>query len=653
MGTFRGSRRRVGAAIGAAAIAAALGIAACGGGTGPAPADTVLRGGYVYTVDAGDSVQQAVAVKDGRIVYVGSDAGASEHVGRRTQVVHLGGRMLMPGFVDGHLHPLAGGRALLLCDLKYQPLSRAALAAAIQVCLDATSDKEPDTWLEAVNWVRQATQAIDADPTRATLDALNTSRPIAVRSSDFHTVLANSRALALAGVTSTTPDPTGGEFARDGAGEPTGICEDAAGWLVTGVIPPDTDEGRLRQGRAALAAMRAQGVTTFLDAAAGPEQGHTFTALQAAGELTARAFLAVPLAADAAASSPAQAVADAKALAASFDQGEGGAAPNLRFRHVKVFADGVVNAPADTGALLEPYRINTGTESAPNWTPGFNRGNLYFPPEVMNPLMAEIARAGLDVHVHATGDRAVRAALDAVAHARAQVPAADFRPAISHNETVDPADDPRFKALDVTASFSFQWAQRAPYSVGETENHLGPQRFARMEPFGSLHNAGARVAYGSDWPIDPLDELLALKIGVTRAGDPESPNGFGPDFAGRINDDPALGRAAALRAITINSAHQLRMEGRVGSLEVGKYADLIVLEKNFMQMPEEELARNQVLLTMVGGRVVHALAPYERLVPAAVQEAHARSGVRPMRAIAGRAAVAYRRDARVHHGHKH
>jgi hypothetical protein len=639
MGSRGHARRRIGAALGLAALAVALGIAACGGSDGPAPADTVFRGAYVYTVDGRDSVQQAIAVKDGVIVYVGNDDGVTGHVGSRTKVVKLGGRMVMPGFVDGHLHPLAGGRALLLCDLKYQPLSRADLAAAIQACLDASTDKEPDTWLEVVNWVRQATQAIDADPTKATLDALNTNRPIAVRSSDFHTVLANSRALALAGVTSATPDPAGGVFVRGTSGEPTGICEDAAGFLVTGTIPPDTDEDRLLHGRAALAAMRAQGVTTFMDAAAGPEQGRTFTALQQSGELTARAFLAVPLAADAAASSPAQAVADAKALAASFDQGDGGAAPNLRFRHVKIFADGVVNAPADTGALLEPYRVNTGTDTAPNWVPGFNRGNLYFPAEVMNPLMAEIARAGLDVHVHATGERAVRTALDAVAHARGQVPGADLRPAISHNETVDPADYARYQALDVTASFSFQWAQRAPYSVGETENHLGPQRFARMEPFGSLHNAGARVAYGSDWPIDPFDEMLALKIGVTRAGDPESPNGFGPDFAGRINDDPALSRAAALRAITMNSAHQLHVEGRIGSLEVGKYADLIVLENNFMQMPEEELARNRVLLTMVGGKVVHALDPYAGLLPADVQAAAARTRIRNLRAFVGHTAV--------------
>jgi len=216
----------------------------------------------------------------------------------------------------------------------------------------------------------------------------------------------------------------------------------------------------------------------------------------------------------------------------------------------------------------------------------------------------------MDPHIHATGERTVRETLDAIEYARQKVPNTDFRPVIAHNETVDTADYGRYKALGVMASFSFQWAQQAPYSVGETENHLGADRFARMEPFGSLHNAGARVGYGSDWPIDPFDEMLALKIGVTRSGDPTSPNSFGPDLAGKINNDPALSRQDALRAITMNSAYQLRMEDKIGSIEVGKYADLIVLDQNFMQVPDDELARNKVLMTMVGGSVVWALDPF-------------------------------------------
>jgi predicted amidohydrolase YtcJ len=623
---------------GGAALAAAVLLAVGCGGSDP-DADTVLRNGYVYTVDGKDSVQQAVAVREGRIVYVGTDAGVAHLVGSRTQVIDLGGRMLMPGFVDGHMHPLAGGRALLLCNLNYAPLTRTQMQSAIQACLDQSSDKEPDTWLEVVNWVRQATQAIDADPDKTTLDALTTTRPILVRSSDFHTVLTNSRGLALAGVTAATPNPPGGSYARDAQGNPTGICEDAAGWAVSAVIPPDSDEDHLAQGRAALAAMRLQGVTTFLDAAAGEDQGKTFTALQKAGELTARGFFAPTISVEAATASPAQAVADVKALAARYDQAAFKPAPGVSFRHVKMFGDGVVNAPADTGGVLTPYYTNIGTQDAPHWVPGTNVGSVYFAPEVFKPLMAEIAKSGLDPQVHATGERTARETLDAFEFARQQVPGTTWRPVIAHNETVAVADYPRYAALGVMASFSFQWAQQAPYSVGETEAHLGPDRFARMEPFGSLHQAGARVGYGSDWPIDPFDEMLALKIGVTRSGDPESPNSFGPDFAGKINADPALSRAEALRAITMNSAWQLRMEQHVGSIEVGKFADLIVLDKNFMQQPEEELARNQVLLTMVGGQVVMAKAPFGTAASASITTASGRQRALNLRAANGHAVM--------------
>ncbi len=598
----------------AAAIGVALLLAGCKG-----DADTVYTNGYVYTVDAKNSVKQAVAVRDGVIVYVGSNAEAADFVGATTKVVDLGGRMLMPGLVDGHLHSIAGGRALLQCNLNYATLTRAQMQTAIQTCLNSSAAEEPDTWLEVVNWSRQGTSSVDADPTKAVLDALATKRPIIVRSSDFHTILTNTRGLSLAGVTKDTPDPAGGSFARDANGEPTGIAEDAASFIVNEVVPPDTDADRIEQAKAALSALKAQGITTFMDAAAGEGHAVAFTTLQKSGELTARPFLAAQIDVDSATASASNALSVVKALRDKYDQGAWLAqSPTVSIRHIKLFGDGVVNAPADTGGLLSPYFTNSGTNEAPNWVPGSNAGSVYFAPSVLKPLMAEIAKSDFDVHVHATGERTVRETLDAVEYARQQVPNTKFRPAIAHNETVAVADYPRYKALDVIASFSFQWAQQAPYSIGETESHLGPDRFARMEPFGSVKNAGARVGYGSDWPIDPLDEMLALKIAVTRSGDPTSANSFGPAFAGKINNDPALSRADALRSITMTSAYQLRMDGKIGSIEKGKFADLIVLDRNFMQVPEEELARNQVLLTVVGGKVVMAKAPFVDAVTTAL-----------------------------------
>jgi predicted amidohydrolase YtcJ len=573
-------------------------------------ADMVLRNGYVYTVDGKDSVQQAVAVRGGKIVYVGSDEGAASYIGAQTQLIDLAGRMLMPGFIDAHMHPGDGGRAMTLCDLKYQTMTRKDFQKSIQACLDADKDKGPDVWLEVGSWDRMGMTGLDGDPDKSTLDALNTKRPIQVRSTDFHSVLVNSRGLAVAGIDKNTTNPGDGKYARDKAGNPTGICEDGAADSMAAVVPPATDVEKLNQSRAALDAMRQQGITSFFDALSGPENGKAFTTLQQSGELTARALLAIKLDPAAATADPDKTIAEAKALASTYDQGETKVAPGVSMRHVKLFMDGIINAPADTGAMLTPYLRNAGTEKAPKWTPGHNRGELYFPPQVLNPLLLKAVQAGFDPHLHATGDRAVRDSLNGIQYVREQLPGNGFRPAITHAESVDPADYGRFKTLDVTANMSFQWAQQAPSTVDGTSDHLGVERFARMEPSGSIARAGGRVAYGSDWPVDPLDEFLALKIGVTRSGDPQNPHSYGPDYAGRLNADPALSRADVLRTITLNAAEQLKLETVVGSVEVGKFADLIVLDKNFMQVPEEALGRNQVLMTMVGGKVVWAKVPF-------------------------------------------
>jgi len=577
---------------------------------GSTSADVVMRNGYVYTVDGKNSVQQAVAVKDGRIVYVGSDEGAASYIGTQTQQIDLAGRMLMPGLIDAHMHPGDGGRAMTLCDLKYQTMTRKVFQETIQACLDAEKDKGPDVWLEVGSWDRMGMDGLDGDPDKSTLDALKTQRPIQVRSTDFHTVLVNSRGLAVAGIDKHTANPGDGKYVRDSTGNPTGICEDGAADAMAAVVPPATEAEKLIQSRAALDAMRQQGITSFFDALSGPENAKAFTTLEQSGELTARALLAIKLDPAAAAADPDKTIAEAKALASLYDQGEAKVTPGVNMRHVKLFMDGIINAPADTGAMLTPYLHNAGTEKAPKWTPGKNRGELYFPPQVLDPLLLKAVQAGFDPHLHATGDRAVRDSLDAIEYVRKQLPGNAFRPTITHAESVDPADYGRFKALDVTANMSFQWAQQAPSTVDGTSDHLGVERFARMEPSGSIARAGGRVAYGSDWPVDPLDEFLALKIGVTRSGDPQNPHSYGPDYAGRLNAEPALSRADVLRTITLNAAEQLKLDAVVGSLEVGKFADLIVLDKNFMQVPEDALGRNKVLLTMVGGKVVWAKAPF-------------------------------------------
>jgi predicted amidohydrolase YtcJ len=565
-----------------------------------APADRVYRHGYVYTVDAHDSVRAALAIRAGRIVYVGDDAGLAAFTGPKTIVVDLQGRMLMPGLVDGHMHPLQGGGTLLKCNLNYAQLRVEEMQAKIQSCLDQSRAREPDAWLEVVNWFQEGMLPAGTVTNRGVLDVLKTRRPIFIMSSFGHTALVNSRGLELAAVTAATPDPLGGKIGRDASGNPTGILEDAAQEAVAKRIPAPTPTDNVKAATAALDALRRQGVTTFLDAAAEAPALEAFATVERAGQLTARAHFAVlitpPQGRD-----PAQAVAAVKTLAARFDQGGIVPDPKLTVRNVKLFLDGVITAPASTGAMLEPYLSLQGAPANPHWAPSTSRGpDVYFPAPVLSALLIKVAAAGFEPHMHADGDRAVREGLDGIAVLRREFPGHDIRAAIAHDEIVDPADFPRYKQLNVIPVLSFQWEKQAPDTMEGAQDYLGPARFKYMEPAGFLAAAGARIAFGSDWPVDPLDEWFALKVGVTRTNAPQ------PDhkYAGRLSEDVGLTRALALRAITMNSSYELHQDERTGSLEVGKLADLIVLDRNYFDIPAAEIAGIKVLQTVVGGRVV-------------------------------------------------
>jgi predicted amidohydrolase YtcJ len=562
------------------------------------PADTVYRNGYVYTIDAHDSVQQALAVRAGRIAYVGSDDGVAAHIGPKTRVIDLQGRMLMPGLVDGHMHPQSGGARLLNCSLNYERLTVPQMQARIQACLDKEPD-DPNRWMLVVNWFQQGMQPENVDVTHATLDALNTHRPVLVRSSFGHSVLLNTRGMQLAKVTRDTKAPPAGKIARDAQGEPTGILEDAAQDMAMDLLPPLSPQQNLAASTAALEAMRRQGVTTFLDAYTDLETLTAFRALQRAGKLTARAHFAVLLDHDK--DAPGKHLRDALKLAKQFDQGAIRPAPSMQVRHAKLFMDGVISAPAFTGAMLEPYWVNHGTEQQPQWGPGTDKGpDSYFSPALLRATLRALARVHIDPHVHVDGDRAVRDTLDALEDVRATREGRWMRMALAHDEIVDPADYPRFAQLDATPVLSFQWAKPAPDTVGALKDYMGPKRYALVEPEAVLQAAGARIAFGSDWPVDPLDQWFALKVAVTRTAAPDA----GPEYAGRLTSQPGMERAAALRAMTMGAAYILRMEKEIGSLEVGKLADMIVLDRNVFDIPAEDIANVKVEQTMVGGRIV-------------------------------------------------
>ncbi|HUI62579.1 MAG TPA: amidohydrolase family protein, partial [Steroidobacteraceae bacterium] len=284
------------------------------------------------------------------------------------------------------------------------------------------------------------------------------------------------------------------------------------------------------------------------------------------------------------------------------------ARPTMTVRNIKLFMDGVITAPACTGALLAPYLANTGTGAKPHWEPGKSRGpEVYFPPEVLHPLLLEAARAGLEPHMHADGDRAVREALDGVEALRKEFPASAIRAAIAHDEIVDPADFPRYARLDALPVLSFQWEKPAPDTIDGARDYLGPGRFKYIEPAGYLAAAGARIVYGSDWPVDALNEWFALKVGVTRENDPAA----GAKYAGRLSADTGLTVPAVLRAITANAAYELHAEREVGSIEVGKLADVIVLDRNVTKIPAAQIADVKVLLTVVGGQIVYQGPDFE------------------------------------------
>jgi len=277
-------------------------------------------------------------------------------------------------------------------------------------------------------------------------------------------------------------------------------------------------------------------------------------------------------------------------------------------RNAKLFMDGVITAPALTGVMLQPYLVNRGTDEQPDWVSSGNSGPApYFAADVLRPLLLKLAAAGIDPHIHADGDGATRYALDGFEAMREQYPAERIRAAIAHVEIVDPADFARFGKLDVIPVPSFQWAKPAPDTIDGARDYLGPERFRYIEPEGFLHDAGARIAYGSDWPVDTLNVWFALKVGVTRTNAPD----VMPRYSGRLGNDPGLDRQTVVRAITINSSYELHQEDQTGSLEVGKLADFIVLDRNLFEVPAEEIADIQVLLTVVGGATVYRSGGFE------------------------------------------
>lgn len=557
---------------------------------GPAPADRVLENGSIYTVDGDRPWAESVAIDGRRIVYVGSDQGARRYVGPKTRVVDLKGRMVMPGLQDGHSHPSVAGEILSSCSLDYEPLTEEEFGQRIQGCLDRTSGEEPDGWLEVSAWNAEEAQPPGTVITKSALDDLETDRPIVVYNSDGHKTLTNSRGLGLAGIDDDTPDPAGGVIDRDEDGHATGLLFETAQSLVADLVPNPTFAEQLDFARTSLAEMSRQGITSTLDAAGGRAALKVFDALRRKGELGVRIGVANVLDGSAAKDIPGT-LDYLDRLRSKYDSSR------LWTGTVKIFGDGVIEYPAQTAAMLDPYLVEDGGD----WVPGPSSGELQVPPAKLKKIVTAVDRDGWQVHVHAIGDAATREALDAFEAAREtnDVKGWGNRDTITHLQIVDPADYDRFRELRVIADMQMQWFQRDGYSVDAVENYIGPDRFARMYPANSLLEAGAKLSGASDWPVDPLAPFYALERAVTRTADPWTGYTDGP-----LNIDQAISLRQAIRAYTIGAAFQLGQERTTGTLEKGKDADLIVLDRNLFEVPIDDVGDTRVQLTMVGGDVI-------------------------------------------------
>jgi predicted amidohydrolase YtcJ len=541
-----------------------------------APADLALLHGRIHTEDARRSVAEAMAVRGNTIIAVGTDQAVAAFVGPRTRTVDLRGRVVLPGIIDAHTHPADGAGDLGKCNLGDEMLSTAAVEKKVAACLK----KNPgESWFKVVQ-VNPSGLIL----TRKDLDSMLASRPLILSGSDGHTVWANSAALEAAHVTAMTKDPGDGRIERDAAGNPTGTLRDDAGDLVLDALPRQDLDHEAAQLARLLDAMRATGITSVQDASVDEHLMQIYKRLYDQHRLDMRVrgcFHLQDL------HQPAQSLID---RAIAFRSRWAVDPDFLRADAVKIFADGVIEYPSQTAALLEPYLDGHGHATD-------NRGPSYFTQDNLNRIVSGADAAGLTVHVHAIGDRAVRAALDAFAYSRQHNGAGDGRDQIAHLELVDPADFPRFKDLGVIANFQLLWAERDPYIVSATLPYIGAERSRYLYPARSLRDAGAVIAGGSDWNVSSFDAFEAMEHAITRAQARGKPPLL-PEQSITIQD--------AVDAYTINAAFALKQERTTGSLEPGKRADLIVIDRDVFAIDPGELHATRVLSTYLDGREVYS-----------------------------------------------
>ncbi len=550
-------------------------------------AELVLRNGAVHTVDPALPRASAIALGDGRILAVGDEETVREHVGGKTESIDLGGRTVLPGFQDGHVHASGAGIERSRCDLTEAHSRQEHLGVVARY-----ARAHPHAaWITGGGWSMDAFPG--GVPTKEDLDRVVPDRPVLLFNRDHHGAWANSMALERAGIDARTPDPVDGRIERDAKGEPVGMLQEGASDLVRRHIPELTTEeiaAGILEGQRYLHSF---GITAWQEAIVGesPVVGDcfdAFVALDRAGSLTGKVVGAQWWARGA----------DEALIQTLLDRREQASkGSHFRADSVKFMQDGICEN--FTAAMLTPYLDRAGHET-------HNCGKSFFSPEELTRYVTLVDAHGFQAHFHAIGDRGVREVLDAAEAARAANGTSDRRHCAAHIQVVHPDDVARFARVGMIANGQPLWACAEPQMVELTLPFLGPERSSWQYPFGSLLRAGARLCFGSDWPVSTPNVLEEIHVAVNRTVPPEHAYaGPDADSTDPFLPDERVGLETAIEAFTAGSAYLNHREHETGSITPGKRADLVVLDRDLFSVPRSEIALVSVDLTFADGKIVH------------------------------------------------
>src|SRR5467141_3630581 len=536
------------------------------------PADIIVVHGHVYTENAKQPWAQAVAIYRGKIVAVGEDPEIESRRGMGTKVINAGGKLVLPGIVDCHVHFLDGSLSLGRVNLE-----GSKDPADLQKRLREYAAQRPgDDWILGRGW-NYAMFRPETLPHKKYLDEIFPNRPVFLEGYDGHTYWVNSKALVLAEITRETPDPPNGTIVRDPkTGEATGALKESAQDLVAKIIPKPSRVEKLLALRAGMKWANQHGITRVHSAGQDFEALDLFDEMRHRGDLTVRMYIAYFLNPPELRHEDLDAIEHARKKFHD-DWIDAGA--------VKFMVDGVVES--HTAAMLEPYSDDPSL-----------KGKLFWDPSNYKVAVAELDKRGLQLFTHAIGDYAVRTALDAYENSETRNHTHDRRPRIEHIETIAPSDIPRFGKLGVIASMQPLHSYPDTNTLDVWARNIGPDRASRAWAWKSIAEAGGRLAFGSDWPVVTLNPWEGVQTAVTRqTTDGKPAAGFVP--AQRLTVPQVI------EGYTLGAAFAGRREKSEGSLEVGKLADLIVVSENVLEVVPQKLAETKVLTTIVGGKLVY------------------------------------------------